>query len=66
MNSTLPRITSLVSFFIIAFSGYVESQTDFRQTFFEWLQVWPSSSWRFGVITNKRLEEPNRNLEVSG
>ena len=27
------------SFFIIAFASYVESQTDFSQTFFEWLQV---------------------------
>ena len=33
------RLTSLDSFFIIAFASYVESQKDFSQTFFEWLQV---------------------------
>ena len=35
---------SLDSFFIIAFASYVESQKDFSQTFFKWLQVCSSNS----------------------
>ena len=39
LTPTKVRLTSLDSFFIIAFASYVESQKDFSQTFFEWLQV---------------------------
>lgn len=39
LSFTQFRLTLLYSFFIIAFASYVESQTDFSQTFFEWLQV---------------------------
>ena len=39
LTSTQLSLTSPDSFFIIAFASYVESQKDFSQTFFEWLQV---------------------------
>jgi len=44
LTCTEVRLTSLDSFFVIAFASYVESQTDFSQTFFEWLQVCCSNS----------------------
>ena len=43
LSSTHARMTLLDSFFVIAFASYVESQTDFKQTFYEWLQVCPSN-----------------------
>lgn len=59
------RLKLLDSFFIIAFASYVESQTDFSQTFFEWLQVWFLNPGWYCVIANRYLKEPNRDLEVS-